>query len=69
MRADMTEPLIIIVLQQDLMAQLRPHRPFRPEPYPVERTIRGNFYKTLLRDAQARLSHSRRDDNAQAESL
>ena len=69
-RADMPEALVTTALQRALLAQ-------RPAPGLIVHSDRGgqyvgNVYKTLLRDAQAQLSHSRRGecyDNAQAESL
>ena len=69
-RADMSEALVTSALQRALLAQ-------RPPPGLVVHSDQGgqyvgNAYKALLRDAQARLSHSRRGesyDNAQAESL
>jgi transposase InsO family protein len=68
-RADMPEALVTIALQRALLAQ-------RPTPGLIVHSDRGsqyvgNSYKTLLRNAQAHLSHSRRGecyDNAQAES-
>lgn len=69
-RADMPEALVTSALQRALLAQ-------RPAPGLIVHSDRGgqyvgNAYKTLLRDAKAHLSHSRRGecyDNAQAESL
>jgi len=69
-RADMPEALVTTALQRALLAQ-------RPAPGLIVHSDRGgqyvgNVYKTLLRDAKAHLSHSRRGecyDNAQAESL
>ncbi len=69
-RADMPEALVTTALQRALLAQ-------RPAPGLIVHSDRGgqyvgNAYKTLLRDAQAHLSHSRQGecyDNAQAESL
>ena len=69
-RADMPEALVTTALQRALLAQ-------RPAPGLIVHSDRGgqyvgNAYKTLLRDAKAHLSHSRRGecyDNAQAESL
>jgi len=69
-RADMPEALVTTALQRALLAQ-------RPAPGLIVHSDRGgqyvgNVYKTLLRDANAQLSHSRRGecyDNAQAESL
>jgi len=66
----MSEALVTSALQRALLAQ-------RPPPGLVVHSDQGgqyvgNAYKALLRDAQARLSHSRRGecyDNAQAESL
>ena len=68
-RADMPEALVTTALQRALLAQ-------RPAPGLLVHSDRGgqyvgNVYKTLLRDAKAQLSHSRRGDcydNAQAES-
>ncbi|MGI4736078.1 MAG: IS3 family transposase [Janthinobacterium lividum] len=68
-RADMPEALVTTALQRALLAQ-------RPAPGLIVHSDRGgqyvgNVYKTLLRDAKAHLSHSRRGDcydNAQAES-
>ena len=67
-RADMAEALVTSALQRALLAQ-------RPAPGLIVHPDRsgqcvGNAYKTLLRGAQAQLSHSRHgecDDNAQAE--
>ncbi|WP_071891040.1 IS3 family transposase [Hymenobacter sp. PAMC 26628] len=69
-RADMPEALVTTALQRALLAQ-------RPAPGLIVHSDRGgqyvgNAYKTLLRDAKAQRSHSRRGecyDNAQAESL
>jgi transposase InsO family protein len=69
-RADMPEALVTTALQRALLAQ-------RPRPGLIVHSDRGGqyvgkVYKTLLRDAKAQLSHSRRGecyDNAQAESL
>ena len=69
-RADMPEALVTTALQRALLAQ-------RPAPGLIVHSDRGgqyvgNNYKTLLRNAKAQLSHSRRGecyDNAQAESL
>jgi putative transposase len=69
-RADMPEALVTTALQRALLAQ-------RPSPGLIVHSDRGGqyvgkVYKTLLRDAKAHLSHSRRGecyDNAQAESL
>lgn len=69
-RADMPEALVTTALQRALLAQ-------RPAAGLIVHSDRGgqyvgNVYKTLLRDAKAQLSHSRRGecyDNAQAESL
>ena len=69
-RADMPEALVTSTLQRALLAQ-------RPAPGLIVHSDRGgqyvgNAYKAMLREAQARLSHSRRGecyDNAQAESL
>ena len=69
-RADMPEALVTTALQRALLAQ-------RPRPGLIVHSDRGGqyvgkVYKTLLRDAKAHLSHSRRGecyDNAQAESL
>jgi putative transposase len=69
-RADIPEALVTTALQRALLAQ-------QPAPGPIVHSDRGGQYvgkgyKTLLRDAQARLSHSRWGDdydNAQAESL
>lgn len=69
-RADMPEALVTSALQRALLAQ-------RPAPGLIVHSDRGGqyvgkVYKTLLRNAQAQLSHSRRSecyDNAQAESL
>ena len=69
-RTDMPEALVISSLQRALLAQ-------RPAPGLIVHSDRGgqyvgNAYKTLLRNAKAQLSHSRRGecyDNAQAESL
>ncbi|RZK28682.1 MAG: IS3 family transposase, partial [Hymenobacter sp.] len=69
-RANMPEALVTTALQRALLAQ-------RPTPGLIVHSDRGgqyvgNSYKTLLRDAEAHLSHSRRGecyDNAQAESL
>ncbi|AMR25452.1 hypothetical protein A0257_22430 (plasmid) [Hymenobacter psoromatis] len=67
-RADMPEALVTTALQRALLAQ-------RPAPGLLVHADRGgqyvgNGYKTMLRDAKAQLSHSRRGecyDNAQAE--
>ncbi|WP_211320156.1 IS3 family transposase [Hymenobacter nivis] len=69
-RADMPEALVTTALQRALLAQ-------RPTPGLIVHSDRGGqyvskVYKTLLRDAKAHLSHSRRGgcyDNAQAERL
>ena len=69
-RADMPEALVTSALQRALLAQ-------RPAPGLIVHSDRGGqyvgkVYKTLLRNAKAQLSHSRRGecyDNAQAESL
>jgi putative transposase len=69
-RADMPEALVTTALQRALLAQ-------QPAPGLIVHSDRGgqyvgNAYKTLLRNAKAQLSHSRRGecyDNAQAESL
>ncbi|AWM35151.1 IS3 family transposase [Hymenobacter nivis] len=69
-RADMPEALVTTALQRALLAQ-------PPSPGLIVHSDRGgqyvgNVYKTLLREAKAQLSHSRRGecyDNAQAESL
>jgi putative transposase len=69
-RADMPESLVTSALQRALLAQ-------RPSPGLIVHSDRGGqyvgkVYKTLLRNAKAQLSHSRRGecyDNAQAESL
>ncbi|RZK28260.1 MAG: IS3 family transposase [Hymenobacter sp.] len=69
-RPDMPEALVTTALQRALLAQ-------RPRPGLIVHSDRGGqyvgkVYKTLLRDAKAQLSHSRRGecyDNAQAESL
>ena len=69
-RVDMPEALVTTALQRALLAQ-------RPAPGLIVHSDRGgqyvgNAYKTLLREAKAQLSHSRRGecyDNAQAESL
>ncbi|GAB3637916.1 hypothetical protein GCM10027422_35060 [Hymenobacter arcticus] len=69
-RADMPEALVTSALQRALLAQ-------RPRPGLIVHSDRGGqyvgkVYKTLLRNAKAQLSHSRRGecyDNAQAESL
>lgn len=68
-RADMPEALVTTALQRALLAQ-------RPAPGLIVHSDRGgqyvgNVHKTLLREAKAQLSHSRRGgcyDNAQAES-
>jgi putative transposase len=69
-RPDIPEGLVTTALQRALLAQ-------RPAPGLIVHSDRGgqyvgNVYKTLLRDAKAQLSHSRRGDcydNAQVESL
>ena len=69
-RADMPEALVTTALQRALLAQ-------RPVPGLIVHSDQGgqyvsNAYKTLLCNAKAELSHSRRGecyDNAQAESL
>ncbi|MGI4735897.1 MAG: IS3 family transposase [Janthinobacterium lividum] len=69
-RADMPEALVTTALQRAMLAQ-------RPAPGLIVHSDRGgqyvgNAYKTLLHNAKAELSHSRRGecyDNAQAESL
>ncbi|AMJ67736.1 integrase core domain-containing protein [Hymenobacter sp. PAMC 26628] len=66
----MPEALVATALQRALLAQ-------RPAPGLIAHSDRGgqhvgNGYKTLLRDAKAQRSHSRRGecyDNAQAEGL
>lgn len=66
----MPQALVTTALQQALLAQ-------RTAPGLIVHSDRGgqyvgNVYKTLLREAKAQLSHSRRGecyDNAQAESL
>jgi putative transposase len=68
LRADMPEALVTTALQRALLAQ-------RPASGLLVHSDRGgqyvgNAYKTLLREAKAQLSHSRRGecyDNAQAE--
>ena len=69
-RADMPDALVTSVLQRALLAQ-------RPAPGLIIHSDRGgqyvaNAYKTLLCNAKAQLSHSRRGecyDNAQPERL